>query len=80
MVHGDCGYIGVRAKGFSIATAVNWFFTFGVTELSPIALTSIQWKVFLVYCIFSICIAVIVYLYFPETKVTTRTTMKHDMQ
>ncbi|CDH50517.1 general substrate transporter [Lichtheimia corymbifera JMRC:FSU:9682] len=59
---------GVRAKGFSIATAVNWFFTFGVTELSPIALTSIQWKVFLIYCIFSICIAIIVYLYFPETK------------
>lgn len=64
--------IGVRSKGLSIATATNWFFTFGVVELSPIAFNSIQWVVFVIYCVFCICIAIIVYLYFPETKVTAR--------
>lgn len=47
----------------------NWFFTFGVVQLSPLALDRIGWEVYIIYAIFNAAIALLVYLYFPETAV-----------
>ncbi|KAI9277178.1 sugar transporter [Phascolomyces articulosus] len=59
---------GVRSKALGITTASNWFFTFGVIQIAPLAFEQIQWKVYVIYCVFCFTIAAIVYRYFPETR------------
>ncbi|KAI8144822.1 sugar transporter [Fennellomyces sp. T-0311] len=60
---------GVRSKALGITTASNWFFNFGVVQLAPVIFSNIQWKVYIIYCVFCITMALVVYAYFPETQV-----------
>lgn len=60
---------GVRSKALGISTASNWFFGFGVVQLAPLAFLTITWRVYVIFCVFCAVIPVIVYFYFPETKV-----------
>lgn len=60
---------GVRAKALGISTASNWLITYGVLQLTPIMLQRIYWRTYVLFSIMCLAIAVIVYYYYPETKV-----------
>ncbi|KAG2222231.1 hypothetical protein INT45_010644, partial [Circinella minor] len=59
---------GVRSKALGITTAANWLFNFGTLQISPLAFESIQWKVYVIYCLFCFAMGYVVYLFFPETQ------------
>lgn len=65
-------FAGLRSKGQSFSTMSNWLFTFGVVQLSPLALKRIAWKVYIIYAVFNAAIAFLVYMLFPETTVNGR--------
>ncbi|KAG1323391.1 hypothetical protein G6F62_009685 [Rhizopus arrhizus] len=60
---------GVRAKALGISTAFNWLFTYIVLQLTPTMLERIQWRTYVLFCVMCIIMAIVVYLYFPETNV-----------
>jgi hypothetical protein len=39
-----------------------------IVEITPIALTNIKYKFYVILAIFNICIAAIVFFFFPETN------------
>ncbi|KAG1504870.1 hypothetical protein G6F46_000686 [Rhizopus delemar] len=59
---------GVRAKALGISTASNWLFTYIVLQLTPIMLERIHWRTYVLFCVMSFIIAIIVHYYFPETS------------
>ncbi|KKY17386.1 putative mfs sugar transporter [Phaeomoniella chlamydospora] len=57
----------LRVSMASISTANHWLWNFVVIMATPVAISSIGWKYFLVFMTISFCIPLSVYLYFPET-------------
>ncbi|ORZ02202.1 general substrate transporter [Syncephalastrum racemosum] len=56
-----------RSKGLGLSSAANWLFTFGVLQLTPLALERIHWSTYVVYLVFNVFVLVVVYFCFPET-------------
>ncbi|KAK1926871.1 putative galactose transporter [Papiliotrema laurentii] len=58
----------MRAKGMSISSAVNWIMNFTVAEVTPIMITNIGYKTYIVFMCF--CIVGFIYAVFilPELK------------
>ncbi|KDQ57000.1 hypothetical protein JAAARDRAFT_280302 [Jaapia argillacea MUCL 33604] len=58
----------VRSVGTSLATCCNWAFNVLFSQVSPIAMTNIGWKFYIVFvCLNAIDFLIIMFL-FPETK------------
>ncbi len=60
--------LSVRAKGASLATAGNWAFNWVVGEQTPILQDIIGWRLYLIHAFFCILSAIVVFLFYPETK------------
>lgn len=58
----------IREKGMGIAVFFYWIFQFLIVEITPVALTNIGYKFYIMFVVFNICIAVIIFLCYPETK------------
>lgn len=63
------GYIGIRAKALSITSGFGWILTFAVFELSSTMIGRIHGRMYVIFTCFCIAIIVVVYFFFPETKV-----------
>lgn len=61
-------YRNVRHIGAAAATSAEWLTAFLVQEITPIAVTSIGWKYYIVFACVCIVSIPIVYFYFPETS------------
>lgn len=57
----------LRAAVCGISTAISWFFNFIVAEITPVAITSIGYKYFILWCATNAAAIPIVYFFFPET-------------
>ncbi|KAK9384092.1 general substrate transporter [Kockiozyma suomiensis] len=57
-----------RAVGNGFCGAWNWIFNFALAFFVPPAFTNIQWKTYIIFSVFCICMAVNVFFLFPETK------------
>lgn len=57
----------VRGKAVSITTASNWIFNFALGYFTPPAFVNIKWKTYLIFGVFSFCMAVHAFFFFPET-------------
>lgn len=57
-----------RSKGIAVEQLAVRFAVFFNTYVNPIALDSIGWKYYIVYCIWILVEITTVYLIFPETK------------
>jgi hypothetical protein len=57
----------IRQKGAAAASASFWICNFIVVEITPIAISTIGWKTYLLFMSTNAAIIPVVYLFFPET-------------
>ncbi|OZJ01373.1 hypothetical protein BZG36_05662, partial [Bifiguratus adelaidae] len=73
---GPCGWLypaelypqRVRAKAISMTTAANWLFNFAVGQLTPLMLSAMPWGTYVIFAVFCLIMALVVYKFFPETN------------
>lgn len=59
--------IKLRMAMSSLSTANHWLWNFVVVMVTPVAISSIGWRYYIVYATIAACIPVSVYFLFPET-------------
>lgn len=57
-----------RTHSAAASAASNWIFNFLIVQITPIALSSIGWKTYLIFFILPMAWAVIIFLFYPETS------------
>ncbi|KAK9471222.1 general substrate transporter [Dipodascopsis tothii] len=57
-----------RALANGVCAAANWIFNFALAFFVPPAFKNIQWKTYIIFGVFCLCMALHVFLLFPETK------------
>ncbi|KZM19095.1 substrate-specific transmembrane transporter [Ascochyta rabiei] len=57
----------MRTKGAALGTATNWIFNFMVVEITPPGIRSLQWRFYIIWCVFNFTFIPIVYFLYPET-------------
>lgn len=57
----------IRAKGAALAAAADFLGNFLVVEITPPALANIGYKTYIIFAVFNIINAVIVWCFYPET-------------
>lgn len=58
----------LRQRGSSISTASNWIFNYLIVQVTPIAITNIGWKTYIIFAVLNTAFVPIIYIFFPETK------------
>jgi MFS family permease len=58
----------IRSKGQALASFINWMCVFTVVQITPLAITNIQWRTFIIFAVFCFLWIPIVYCFFPETN------------
>lgn len=58
----------IRAKGIGICSAVNWITNFAVAQVTPVMLTNIGYRTFLVFMCFCVVGSFWAWLILPELK------------
>ena len=58
----------IREKGLALGNILYWLFQFMMVEITPIALTSIGYKFYILLAALNFAIALIVYFFWVETK------------
>lgn len=58
----------VRGKAVALTTASNWIFNFALSYFVPPAFVNIQWRVYLIFGVFCITMAIHSFIMFPETS------------
>ncbi|KAB8296733.1 hypothetical protein EYC80_002153 [Monilinia laxa] len=65
----------IRAKGASLAAAADFLGNFLVVEITPPALENIGYKTYIIFAVFNVMNAVIVWCFYPETAGQTLESM-----
>lgn len=60
--------LSVRHKVTAMGACTNWLFNFLVAEVTPTAMTNLEWKYYIVYATISAFAFVVFYVFYPETK------------
>ncbi|KAJ5281389.1 hypothetical protein N7478_006761 [Penicillium angulare] len=58
----------IRSKGAALAAAADFLGNFLVVEITPPALENIGYKTYIIFAVFNLVAAVIVYCFYPETS------------
>jgi len=58
----------IREKGLALGNICYWLFQFMIVEITPIALTNIKYKFYIILAVFNVFNFVVIYFFFPETK------------
>ena len=58
----------IREKGLALGNICYWLFQFMIVEITPIAITNIGYRFYIILAVFNFCIAAIVFFLFPETS------------
>ncbi|KAJ5934689.1 hypothetical protein N7466_004236 [Penicillium verhagenii] len=58
----------VRSKGAALAAAADFLGNFLVVEITPPALENIGYKTYIIFAVFNLVAAIIVYCFYPETS------------
>ncbi len=58
----------IREKGLALGNICYWMFQFMIVEITPVALDNIYYKFYVILAVFNVCIALIVFFFYPETK------------
>ncbi|KAK1751098.1 general substrate transporter [Echria macrotheca] len=67
----------IRAKGSALAAAADFIGNWVVVEVTPVGITKMGWRFYLVWAGFNLINAVIVWLFYPETGGLMLETMDH---
>ncbi|CAL5867980.1 uncharacterized protein PFLUO_LOCUS2203 [Penicillium psychrofluorescens] len=58
----------IREKGLALGNICYWLFQFMIVEVTPVAITNIKYRFYIVLAVLNTFNAVVVYFWFPETK------------
>ncbi|POS78182.1 hypothetical protein DHEL01_v203424 [Diaporthe helianthi] len=58
----------LRQRGSSISTASNWIFNYMIVQITPIAITNIGWRTYIIFATLNASFVPVIYFFFPETK------------
>ncbi|KIM29846.1 hypothetical protein M408DRAFT_328641 [Serendipita vermifera MAFF 305830] len=58
----------IRALGTAVCTCSNWATNVLISQVSPIGMTNLGYRFYIVFVVTNICNGLIVYFFFPETK------------
>ena len=56
----------VRAKGNAIGISAIWLWNFFVVMVTPVIITRIQWKAYLIFTVLNYSFVVMLYFFYPE--------------
>lgn len=59
--------LNMRGKGTSMTSATNWFVNFWFALYLPTAMAEISWKLYMIFMALCYLMAVVVFLFYPET-------------
>ncbi|CAN6598277.1 hexose transporter Hxt10p [Trichomonascus vanleenenianus] len=57
-----------RLFGAALATATHWLFCYLIVSVTPVALSNIDWRYYIIYIVFNCAAAVVAGLFYLETK------------
>ncbi|GAO51508.1 general substrate transporter [Saitoella complicata NRRL Y-17804] len=57
----------LRARGSALATGCNWICNFLIVEITPILISRIQWKTYILFACLNALWAPLLWLYYPDT-------------
>ncbi|CAE6421350.1 unnamed protein product [Rhizoctonia solani] len=58
----------LRAKGSALSTAANWICNYFVVQMTPVAISTIEFRTYIIFGVINAVFVPIVYFSFPETK------------
>jgi hypothetical protein len=58
----------LRQRGSSVSTACNWIFNFMVVQITPVAISAVGYKFYIVFAVLNTAWLPVIYLFFPETR------------
>ncbi|OAA56723.1 MFS sugar transporter [Niveomyces insectorum RCEF 264] len=58
----------MRTKGAAVATAMDWLTNFIVVEITPVGITNLGWRFYIIFTVLNAAFLPILYLFFPETS------------
>ncbi|KAL6242282.1 hypothetical protein RBB50_010830 [Rhinocladiella similis] len=57
-----------RTHSAALATAADWVFNYMIVQVTPIMISNIRWRSYMVFFVLNFAHGVIVFLFFPETS------------
>ncbi|OIW31918.1 putative Myo-inositol transporter 1 [Coniochaeta ligniaria NRRL 30616] len=57
-----------RTHGTALATAGDWIFNYMIVQITPIMISNIRWKSYIVFFALNLLFAAVVFLFYPETS------------
>jgi hypothetical protein len=57
-----------RTHSAAIAAASDWIFNYLVVQITPISISNIRWKTYIIFFVLNVAFAIIVWLFYPETS------------
>ena len=57
-----------RSQTAALATSATWIFTFLVAEITPVAITNIGYRTYIIFGVFNLAWIPIVYFFYPEVS------------
>lgn len=61
----------IRSQSAALATSSTWIFTFMVAEITPVAISNIGWRTYIIFGVLNFAFLPIIYFLYPETKSKT---------
>ncbi|KAF5009444.1 hypothetical protein FDECE_4326 [Fusarium decemcellulare] len=56
-----------RTHCAALSTASNWIFNYMIVQITPIAISNIRWKTYMIFFVLNIVFATVVFCFYPET-------------
>jgi MFS family permease len=58
----------LRQRGSSVSTGCNWIFNYMIVQITPIAISNIGYKTYIIFAVLNAAWLPVIYLFYPETK------------
>ncbi|CAH0033265.1 unnamed protein product [Clonostachys rhizophaga] len=56
-----------RAQSAALGAASDWIFNYLVVQITPVAISNIRWKTYMIFFVLNFAFAILVFLFYPET-------------
>lgn len=57
-----------RTHGAALATAGDWIFNYMIVQITPIMISNIRWKSYIVFFALNLLFAAVIWMFYPETS------------
>jgi hypothetical protein len=57
-----------RTHCVSLSTASNWIFNYMIVQITPVSISNIRWRTYMIFFVLNLVFATVVFLFYPETS------------